>query len=82
MKKSILLPPEIETKFRAISDMIWDAIVEKEFFEKSEVRSERGGGVPPSAKRDLLAEEGAALLEEIRLIVQSALRDSKLATPA
>lgn len=83
MKKSVVLEPDIEGKFKAISAMIWDAIVEKEVFESMDMRrGERGSGLPPHEKRDLLEDQGKALLEEIRLIVQGALRDSKILVPS
>ncbi len=83
MKKGVLLQPEIVTKFNALGDIIWNAIVEKEIFENSEMRrGKRAGGLPPSEKRDVLEKQGEPLIEELRQIVQNALRDSKSVIPA
>lgn len=75
MTKGVFLPPEIDARFHTLSDIVWEAIIEKQ--AREEVKGM--GGPLQTDKRDRLNDEGMRLMNDLRTVVQNLLRDSKLA---
>lgn len=71
LKNGIFLPAEIKTKFIALSDLLWEAVMENQFYKQHEdIRPQKRD------KQDAVRERGEGLLKDLESVVSRRLRES------